>query len=122
MHSEHFSEKELACKHCGENRVTPELLDLAEKVRSILGVPMIVHCAYRCPIHNAEVGGVSGSTHVRGMAMDFHCDDLIMSDAYHTLIDMAKNGKLPELGGIGLYDWGLHIDCYHAADGHLRVW
>lgn len=122
MHSKHFSEKELSCKCCGLNNVTPELLELAEVCRAILDVPMIVHCASRCPKHNAEVGGVENSTHIQGKAMDFHAKGLSHSAVYKVLRDWHSMGRLPLLGGIGLYDWGVHIDTGKATDGHLRTW
>ena len=120
MHSEHFSEKELRCKCCGENETKPELLELAEAIRAFIGEPMIVHCAYRCPKHNAEVGGENGSKHIVGQAMDFSVKGMSPKAIYDLI---RKNAEIfDHLGGIGLYDWGIHVDTYKAPDGHLRLW
>lgn len=45
-----------------------------ERVRAILGGhPIKVHSGYRCPTLNREVGGVEGSKHLHGQAVDFTC-------------------------------------------------
>lgn len=54
--------------------------------------------------------------------MDFHAVGLQPEAAYKVLMEYQRRGYLPQLGGIGLYDWGLHIDTQKAADGHLRTW
>jgi hypothetical protein len=49
--------------------------EVLEPVRERLGRPIIVNSGYRCPIHNAAVGGVANSQHLRGEAADLHCYD-----------------------------------------------
>ena len=125
-HSKHFSRKELSCRcGCGACEMSPELLLLAEKIRVILGeIPMYVTSAYRCPKHNAKVGGSPTSRHMEGQAMDFTVRDINILDAHDRIIRAWKRGVLPELGGIGLYTGKqfLHVDVAHAPDGHLRRW
>ena len=80
MPSEHFSAEELMCHgasqgHCGcgpetANNVSPLLLEKLEALRAMIGGPIEISCAYRCPAHNAEVGGVPNSQHVDGTAAD----------------------------------------------------
>lgn len=113
----------MSCKcGCGTNNVTSELLDLAEACRAILDAPMIVHCACRCKKHNSEVGGVENSYHTQGKALDFHAKGISHDSVFKVLKDWALIGRLPSLGGIGIYDWGIHIDTGKAGDGHLRTW
>ena len=98
-------------------------LALAEKVRQKLGVPMFVNSACRCRMHNGKVGGSPNSKHLDGLAMDFHCGDRYSPTAiYNILIANYIRGELPELGGMGLYRNFVHIDAFHAEDGHLRLW
>ncbi len=70
--SEHFSRDEFRCKHCGELvGPSPALLDYLESIREFSGFPVIITSGYRCPEHNASVGGVPDSAHVTGEAADF---------------------------------------------------
>lgn len=121
--SAHFRRAELACRcGCGLYVHRPQLLDLAEKVRSILQTPMIVTSGTRCVSHNARVGGSPTSKHLQGLAMDFYCRTLSPTAVYNAILSRYIKGYLPELGGMGLYKSFVHIDAYHAEDGHLRLW
>ncbi|MGI6076445.1 MAG: YcbK family protein [Pyramidobacter sp.] len=123
MLSHHFSRDECVCRdECGFDTPDPKLLELAEAVRGILKEPMIVHSVCRCKAHNMAVNGSPTSKHLKGQAMDFHVSGLSPVAVYNAVVKAWHDGRLPELGGVGLYDWGVHIDVYHAADGHLRVW
>lgn len=128
MLSPHFSLDECKCRckrhkdapHCN---VSPRLLSLAEKMRDLLGEPMITRSVCRCAEHNAETPGASPtSKHVDGKAMDFYCKRLSPLAVYNVIAKAWHDGKLPELGGVGLYNWGVHIDIVIAPDGHLRRW
>lgn len=120
----HFTRRELTCKcGCGLCNPRDELLHLAEAVRHVLGdTPMIVNSCCRCEKHNRAVGGSPTSKHLTGQAMDFHCERLSPQETYNAIVKAWRDGRLSELGGIGLYDWGLHIDTFKAQDGHLRTW
>lgn len=41
-----------------------------EKIRGILGKPLVITSGYRCPTINQQVGGAPNSYHVKGMAAD----------------------------------------------------
>ena len=58
--NEHFTVDEFACHHCGQCiTISPRLLELLEKLRrNIGGFPLHINSGYRCPVHNANVGGV----------------------------------------------------------------
>lgn len=69
--SAHFSNSEMACKcGCRANECVPELLAALEAFRAAVGAPVIVNSGYRCPAHNAAVGGAKASQHVLGRAAD----------------------------------------------------
>lgn len=75
----HFSKKEMACRHCGElppQGMSEALLDGLEELRYRVGKPIIVTSAYRCPIHNANEGGVDNSQHVEGTACDIYVEGM----------------------------------------------
>lgn len=73
----HFTREEFACKcggkYCDGYPVEPvrKLVEAADKVREHFGVPVILSSGVRCRKHNANVGGVAGSRHLYGKAMDF---------------------------------------------------
>lgn len=47
-----------------------------ELVRSVIGKPLKISSAYRCPALNKVVGGSSTSAHVQGYAADFTVDGM----------------------------------------------
>lgn len=119
MLSEHFSEKEFACRHCGklpEQGISPILLNGLELLRSIVKRPIHVTSGYRCPDHNAAVGGVTNSQHVLGTAADIYVDGLPV----HELASTCR--KI--FDGVGVYeaDGFVHVDmrCDASAIGYYN--
>ena len=115
--SEHFTDDEFRCKCCGglpsASRLK-KLVDRAERIRSVCGnAPMIIHCAYRCERHNAEVGGVKGSYHIQGMALDFEIAKKKPAEVFR----LVSADPIPSRGGIGLYKTFVHSD-----SGSKRRW
>lgn len=107
MLSEHFSEEEFACHHCGELEINPRLIDLLEELRyNIGGYPLIINSGYRCEYWNAHEGGVANSQHVLGNAADVACPEEL---EFGEFLWYAK-----QLGfdAIGIYedDNFLHLD------------
>lgn len=67
----HFSRREFACHHCGQVKVATNLLESLERLRAIKGGrPLRIVSGYRCPVHNAQVGGAKASRHLVGDAAD----------------------------------------------------
>ena len=102
----HFSEAELACHHCGVNECKQSLVDVLEAFRAIVGKPVIVSSAYRCPQHNAEAGGAGRSEHVEGLAADIRVEGMTATQ----LEALAR--KIPAIRGIGRNDHHqyIHVD------------
>ncbi len=71
-----FKEKELCCKCCGQlpplakENIEALVENVLDPLRERYGKPIVVNSGYRCPKHNAEVGGAPGSQHMRGEACD----------------------------------------------------
>lgn len=55
-----------------------------EKVRAILGKPIIVNSWYRCRALNSLIGGAVNSDHIRGAAVDF------ISPQFGTPLEICK--------------------------------
>lgn len=76
----YFSRSEFKCKcggkYCSGFPVEPEqlLVEQADQVREHFGAPVYVSSGIRCEIHNANEGGVAGSRHKLGKAMDFRVE------------------------------------------------
>ena len=76
----HFTRGEFSCK-CGRfcdgfpAEPAEKLVRIADGIREHFGAAAIVTSGVRCPTHNANVGGVVGSRHLSGKAMDFRITD-----------------------------------------------
>lgn len=106
--SKYFSVEETQCHcGCGGNKVNPLLLEKLDELREMIGGPVEISCAYRCPEHNAEVGGVPNSQHVLGNAADVQTPDY---DHCNTPEQLAWYAEQVGFDGIGIYEWGCHVD------------
>ena len=72
--SKNFSDKELSCSHCGENKFDQKTLDALQDLREAIGKPLSLSSAYRCSVHNQNVSssGPDGP-HTTGQAVDILC-------------------------------------------------
>lgn len=105
--SPHFSRNELECHCCSRLQLDSRLLEGLEALRTLAGVPVVVHAGYRCERHNAEVGGVPRSEHTRGLAADIDLPGLSLQRMYELALEIPQFAQ----GGIGAYDGGfLHVD------------
>lgn len=72
----YFKLDEFRCRCCGElpeefqGNVRVLVANVLDQAREKLGRPIRVNSGYRCPKHNAEVGGVANSQHMKGEAAD----------------------------------------------------
>lgn len=106
--SEHFSDRELACHHCGVNACTAGLVAALEALRAAAGgQPVTVHDAYRCPQWNeATPHAATHSQHMDGTAADIS----IVGMNAAALEAIART--VPTITGIGRNDFQgwVHID------------
>jgi len=73
--NKYFSKGEFACKcGCGFDNIHPSLLVGLIKAREAAGIPFAITSGCRCIKHNKNVGGVSDSTHTKGLAADIKTD------------------------------------------------
>lgn len=120
--SRHFSASEAQCR-CGDcipGRATAdvELVRVLEEIRAALGDrPVTVHSWFRCREHNNRPtteqsrAGVSGagsrdsSWHLHGGAVDFSIPGIDPETLGRRIRELY-----PDSFGIGIYDWGVHLD------------
>ena len=105
--SRHFNREEFACQcgACDHIAVDFELVVVLESVREHFNAPITITSAYRCPDHNADVGGAEKSQHLTGKAADIVVKG-VSPDQVYKLID----GMFPDQYGIGSYTTFTHID------------
>ena len=140
--TEHFAREEFACHDQAntpypEEWVTDRLLPLCESLEVIReaagGEPLHVDSGYRTPEYQRQLYGNSahdgliatpeGSQHPQGTAADIvHAS--LSPRALHALVGkLVVAGKLPHVGGLGLYPNFLHVDCRRKPPtGHVAQW
>lgn len=110
--SANFTLVEFACRcGCGgesKPEIVANLMRVAamlEKLRAACGgKPMHVTSGFRCPKHNAAVGGASASLHLTGQAADVTCATLTPAE-----VQRIARG-VPEVHGLGLGKTFTHLD------------
>ena len=112
----YFGRHEFACKcgKCGGYPVEPKeaLIRKLDAFRERVGKPVYVNSGIRCPEHNAAVGGAVQSRHLYGDAADIRCENKTPEELYAIADEIFCDG------GVGLYDWGIHVD----DRGHRARW
>jgi len=91
----YFKPEEFACPCCGQINMNEEFIERLDKARYIAGIPFKISSGYRCPKHNAKVGGVPDSAHTKGLAADIVC---YKNSTRYRIIEAAINCKLKRIG------------------------
>lgn len=113
----YFTREEFRCqcggKYCNgfPAEMAEETVRLADEIRRRAGVPLNVNSGVRCKQHNADVGGVWNSLHLTGQAIDLApIGGNISTTRLQEIAEQVQVEKMPGRGGLGRYDWGVHID------------
>lgn len=105
--SKNFKRGEFACKcGCGKANPHPTLVHTLQRLRDLIGEPIIINSACRCEEHNRRVGGAENSLHLRCKAADIRAKGLTPSE----LADKAEELNEFKYGGIGRYNTFTHVD------------
>lgn len=109
--TKNFSSEEFKChgRSCacgGKASVSINLVNALQKLRDLIGKPIIIVSGYRCKKHNEYVGGAPNSFHVQGLAADIKVKDMSIDDLEKYV------HQIPEFenGGIGMYKTWIHVD------------
>ena len=106
--AKYFSPDEFICPCCGrlpDGGMDKNLLEVLDKIRAAMGIPLYVSSGFRCRAHNEDVGGVADSQHIHGREADVYADG-----ADWTPLQIAALAERAGADGIGLYDDFVHID------------
>ena len=91
----YFGKNEMTCKcGCGLNNTDLRLMQIADGIREHFGSPAVITSGCRCAKHNAEVGGVQGSRHVLGKAMDFYIQGVPTQELLNYCQQLVNEGQL----------------------------
>lgn len=113
--SEHFTLEEMTfTTHRNiDNTPPPNIVEALTKtsmslegVRALLGAPITINSGYRSPMLNKAVGGVVGSQHTKGQAVDFGCKDFGTPDQ---IVKAIKDSGVQYDQLIREYDKWVHI-------------
>ena len=112
--TDHFTADDYAINQTSNVILTQESYEHAlmlEEFRQWLKRPIEVHAWYRTASYNKKVGGASNSSHLKGLATDWHTNITITEEKF---IKYAKKRKeICErhncVGEAGLYTWGMHL-------------
>ncbi len=113
--SKHFNSNEFDCHGagcCSQTKINDKLVEYLEKIRCYFGKPITITSGYRCPVHNRNVHGATGSRHGKGDAADIVIPGVRPAD-------VAKYAESIGIKGIGLYEtpqdgYFVHIDTREA--------
>ena len=77
--SKNFSKDEFKCKcNCGFFVKSDELVQKLQRLRNKVKLRIKVNSGCRCVLHNLQVGGSENSSHLRGLAADITCSDMML--------------------------------------------
>lgn len=105
--SKYFVSTEFDCHGngcCSTTEINPNLVERLNQIREHFNAPITISSGYRCPTHNRNVSGATGSRHTKGDAAD-----IIVKG--HTPREVAQYAESIGIKGIGLYET--------ASDGHF---
>lgn len=135
----HFRVEEFACKdgtpypaEWVQSRLLP-LCETLEVIREAVGKPIRVDSGYRTlaydqRLYDADQGAGNvalpqGSQHPKGRAVDIRCGSLRSVQLRDLIAELFIGGKLPRLGGLGLYPTFVHVDIRDRGPrNHLAQW
>lgn len=104
--SKNFRVKEFASKDGADPIfISPELVEVLQKIRTHFGKPVVINSGYRTAKHNKAVGGATYSQHQYGTAADIRVTGVKPRE-----VAAYAETLLPGTGGIGTYSSFVHVD------------
>jgi uncharacterized protein YcbK (DUF882 family) len=112
--TKNFSLEEFKCKDGSDipNNALSNIIELAKNLqvlRDALGKSITITSGYRSQKHNAKIGGVKNSQHVKGTASDIKVKGMTAKEVALVIEGLIASGKMKE-GGIGIYPTWVHYD------------
>lgn len=106
-HWPNFTPREMACKGDNSLLIDFDAMEKLQALRQAVGLPFVIHSAYRSPAHNTAVGGAPRSRHLIAVAFDIRMQG-------HDPHEFEAMARYHGFNGIGRYPKSetpfLHID------------
>jgi len=99
----------------GQRNMNAQFVHVLDDVRECAGFPFIVNSGYRTEAHNMKVGGVTNSSHRKGIAVDIRA---FTDDQKRSIAKCAIRNGITRIG------WGssfIHLDMDTSKTQHV-VW
>lgn len=108
----YFKDSEFTCQcGCGLNLQKNGIKRIADEIREHFGRPAIISSGTRCVKHNREVGGVAGSYHTTGNAIDIVVTGVSASEVLAYCKQIVAQGRARyTYGGTKQMGNAVHID------------
>ena len=108
----YFKDSEFTCKcGCGLNLQKNGIKKIADEIREHFGKPAIISSGTRCVKHNKAVGGVAGSYHTTGNAIDIIIPGVSVSQVLAYTKQIVAQGRARyTYGGTKQMGNATHID------------
>ncbi len=95
-------------------RILTNLLNLVwyllNPLRVLLGVPIIVECAYRCPLLNKLLNGAA-TGHPEGYCADIRVNGWSQEKLFYKIVDFVRQGKIE----VDQLIWEKDSNCVHVS-------
>ena len=107
----HFKDSEFNCPCCGLNLEKNGIKRIADEIREHFGKPAIITSGTRCVKYNKEVGGVAGSYHTVGNAIDIVVQGVSANEVLAYCKTIVNSGRARyTYGGTTQMGNATHID------------
>ena len=112
--TKNFSKKEFDSKDGSKmpDSILVNIMKLAcnlQRLRDVIGKPILINSGYRSPSHNAKVGGSPNSQHLTGKAADIRVSGMNTGELAMEINKLITAGEMMQ-GGLGIYDTFVHYD------------
>ena len=119
--TKNFKISDFACKcGCGFDNIDQRVVDTAQKIRDMLGIPINIDSGCRCLKYDTRVNEKNNSYHTRGLAADLSCE-LGAKAIWNAIHLLWNDNAFSESFYAVLYKDYVHIDYGKSRKKHFEI-